>query len=264
MNLKQYICKALDCCAPFRQIETDYAYTKTRLEDARRELETLKETNEATITILKATEEERESLEDELQALEHEVDVFAKSKWPQVPNKAYTNKRGGEYDTSINEWIQPRSYAVLHLLRHHYPYQYANKYNEVKALGTRIAQAIRWTSDSNLHNSVDYYQSPAETLSSGKGDCEDHAFVLASALPKTVGVAYGFYSNGVGHAFNVFVFNEELWIADTVTSECVIHRYNSTGHGYTIHFIITPEHTYMLKPTVEFGRLAGWLPEVKA
>jgi len=95
-------------------------------------------------------------------------------------------------------------------------------------------------------------------------NCEDHAFVLASALPKKVGVAYGFYSNGVGHAFNVFVHNEELWIADTVTEKCILHRYASDAHGYSIHYIITPEYTYMLKWGVEFGKLAGWLPEVKS
>lgn len=266
MNLKHLACKILNCCEPFKQIEKDYAHTKTRLEDARREIKTLQETRDATIGLLEDAQQEILILESKAKALENDVDTYARKKHPQIPNRVYTNKRasdGEEYDTSINEWIQPRSYAVQYLTRHEHNKKYANTYTEVKSIGNLIARTVTWTSDQNLHDSPDYYQSPAETLSTRRGDCEDHAFILASALPTQVAVAYGYYKDGVGHAFNVFVMNEELWIADTVTSTCQIHRYESDTHDYKIHFIITPKHTYMMKPGVEFGRLAGWLPEVE-
>jgi intein/homing endonuclease/predicted transglutaminase-like cysteine proteinase len=95
-------------------------------------------------------------------------------------------------------------------------------------------------------------------------NCEDHAFIINSLLPFDVGVAYGFHGK-TGHAFNVFVWRGELWIADGGLSSNRDHlyRYASDGHPYKIHYIITPEYTYMLKMGVEFGKLAGWLPEVE-
>ena len=45
-----------------------------------------------------------------------------------------------------------------------------------------VHSIIEYRSDADVHGASDYWQYPAETLISGEGDCEDHAFLLASLL----------------------------------------------------------------------------------
>ena len=50
------------------------------------------------------------------------------------------------------------------------------------AVNSFINQTIEYESDSVMHGIPDYYQYPAETVYSGKGDCEDSAFLEISVL----------------------------------------------------------------------------------
>lgn len=220
-------------------------------------------------SVIEVLETSIDALEMELESLGviNEVDVFCQGVYADVSNRAYTNKRGDSkfsYDAYINEFIQPDSFEVERF-RHRNASLWddaTSKYDKIRSVAQQVNRQVTYTSDMNLHNSVDYYQTPSETLAARKGDCEDFAFLLSSLFPEELGVAYGFYSTKdgrrIGHAFNVFVWNGELWLVDTSTPLLQLHRYASNKHSYKIHFIITPKHTYVLEMGVEFGRIAGW------
>jgi hypothetical protein len=96
-------------------------------------------------------------------------------------------------------------------------------------------------------------------------NCEDFAFLMASLFPDKMGVAYGFMKSSsqekdIGHAFNVFIYEDELWVVDTSTSKNRVFKLNDPAYDYKVHFVITVNHTYLVKIGVEFGQLAGWLP----
>ena len=50
------------------------------------------------------------------------------------------------------------------------------------AVNSFINQTIEYRSDDSMHGIADYYQFPAETVVSGKGDCEDMALLEVSVL----------------------------------------------------------------------------------
>ena len=195
----------------------------------------------------------------------NEVDVYCKKRYPEIPNRAYTNKRDFldvTYTEFINTYIQPNSYPIMKFKDQfsHYWSDSPTFFDTVRRVCDYYNRLIVYTSDMDLHNSVDYYQTPAETIAIKKGDCEDFAFILASVFPEQLGVAYGFYRNGIGHAFNVFMWNDELWIVDASNHRSEMYRVDGKNHDYIIHFIITPKHTYLVRMGVEFGNLAGWSP----
>lgn len=194
----------------------------------------------------------------------NDVDAYFDKKSPKIPNRAYTNKRtyaDYSYTEFVNHYIQPNSYPVLKF-KHTYKTFWRDQkeyFETVRLVSNMVNKLVHYTSDKNLNNSVDFYQTPAETLASRKGDCEDFAFLLASLFPQKMGVAYGYHGK-TGHAFNVFIHNDELWVADTSTSKNRVFKFEEKPHEYTIHFVITPSHTYLVKFGAEFGQLAGWLP----
>lgn len=187
--------------------------------------------------------------------------TLCKKSYRRIPKIAYTNKRktaGLSYSVYLNEMITPDAWTIqkqknLLVLK-------GSSRDRIRNVGNRVAQILTWTDDKNLDTSGDYYLYPAETLTLLKGDCEDHAFVVASFFPEDFGVAYGFYDDGVkryGHAFNVFEDNGALWIADTVGGDCVMKQY-SKDIPWKIHYILTKEHTFEVKRGVDFGTIAGW------
>jgi len=173
-KIKAIICEALNCCESFKLIEKDYAATKGRLEKSRLSIENLKQENQVVLEELAKTEEALGELRKEVESETNEIDVFAQDRWATIPNRVYTNKyeyRDTRVPVSINEYIQPRSYSVLELFRNVQHDNYENNRELVRIIGNIIARKIRWTSDMNLHGSVDYYQPPRDTLSDGRGDC---------------------------------------------------------------------------------------------
>lgn len=76
-----------------------------------------------------------------------------------------------------------------------------------------------------------------------------------SAHPE-IGGAWGFYKGG-GHAFNVFVYENRLYVLETTGSRAEILEYEKQS-DYVIHYIITRDNTYQLKGGVRFGDIAGW------
>lgn len=189
------------------------------------------------------------------------LEQYCLSKFVVVPNKAYKNKRAIaslSYPMSLNELITPNAWVVQNLSRQ--TFKNPDILNRVKSVGNVVAKFLTWTDDKNLSDSGDYYLYPAETITLKKGDCEDHAFVMASLLPEDLGVAYGFKKSGntkYGHAFNVFVKEGKLYTIDTVSDEAELREVDSTT-PWIIHYIITPKYTFLVRGGVEFGQIAGW------
>jgi signal peptidase I len=205
-------------------------------------------------------EEENKALKEQNQALYRAsvplIEEWCSHHYPKISNIAYKQKRdikGIYYSTYLNEYITPNAWEVQNIKRK--LDMTGNIANTARIIGNYIASRLTWTSDENLATSGDYYLFPAEILTYRKGDCEDHAFTVASLNPE-IGVAYGFLEN-MGHAFNVFVFADRLFVLDTVGNEGDIIEYKP-GQNYTIHFIITKNSTFQLKGGVNFGEIAGW------
>lgn len=191
-----------------------------------------------------------------------EIDSFCEQKgFEEIKNIAYQNKRSFEtskINVFINEFITFDSWEVENFRRtiafSDSPIVLAQK------VGGRVASFLTWTSDSNLVSSPDFYMYPSEVLVRERGDCEDHAFLVAS-ISKKFGVAYGSYVNFKGdiewHAFNVFLNNGKLYLLDTVSNTAIIDPYEEQTR-YVIDYIITKTKTYKVEGRVHFGRLAGW------
>ncbi len=185
------------------------------------------------------------------------LDTYLKANYKQIPNFAYTQKRkvmGLSYPIYLNELVTPGSWKVKNLMRG-LPLS-DQIFARVRSIGNEIATLIEWTDDKNLDTSGDYYLYPSETLTLQWGDCEDHAFVLMSCLPGDCAGAWGMYK-GKGHAFNVFVSGNELWVADTTGNEVILLKYTDQTE-YKINYIITQKYSYQLDGGIQFGELAGW------
>lgn len=185
-----------------------------------------------------------------------EIDIYCKEYFEEIPKIAYKQKRkilGKRYIVSLHELITPDSWEVKNINPH--IKSELDKLEKMQVLGNIVAKKLVWTDDKNLDTSGDYYLYPNETLTNIKADCEDHAFVMCS-LDLEIGGCWGFYNN-VGHAFNCFIYNNELYILDTVGNTVVIMRYKGQDL-YKICYIITKEHAYGIDLSASFGELAGW------
>lgn len=189
------------------------------------------------------------------------LEEYCLLKYRLIDNIAYENKRSFKqvsYSTYLNEIITPDAFMVARLKK---GVLFKDDINQrVRNLGNVLSRVLTWTSDKDLSGSDDYYQYPGETLAIGKGDCEDHAFVMASALPEDLGVAYGFWDDGnqrFGHAFNVFVDGGKLYTLDTVGNAVDIREYDSQS-PFKIHYIITKKRTFEVRKGTSFGQIAGW------
>jgi hypothetical protein len=89
-------------------------------------------------------------------------------------------------------------------------------------------------------------------------NCESHSFLVASIKPDNIGVAFGM-CHGVGHAWNVFEYNGELWCMETNTVANFLNSGNtrafkySAQTGYKIHLIFTKDKTYEVDASTDFG-----------
>lgn len=194
---------------------------------------------------------------DQVEIIEDtQLEQYCRKNYTQVPRIAYSNKRSiqdNSYSIYLNELITPRAFEVDKLFRGVYP----TGTNKViaKAVGDKVAKTLKWTDDINLANSGDYYLYPNEAIANRLCDCEDHAYVVASCN-RELGVAYGFLG-GTGHAFNVFVEDNKLYVLDTVGNSARIEEYQPNSN-YSIHYIITQRYTFLLKKGVSFGEIAQW------
>ena len=105
----------------------------------------------------------------------------------------------------------------------------------------------------------DLYLYPEEVLTKFKDkcDCEDISFTLASLDINKCGVCYGLYKNGnniFGHAYPVFLFNNNLYIMEATGKIGFITGFNDKR--YETYFIVTKNNTYRLKNGVSFGKIA--------
>jgi len=248
-----------------QELVTEINVLNSELEVAKHNLRVCKEDCKKEMELL---EEEIKSLSKELFLTQKEtlIDNFCNENFTRITNIAYKDKMkfGGKYySVSLNELITPNAYEVIKFMKT--LGVASNNYDLFKKYADKVSQILTWTSDSNLDTSGDLYLYPAQTLAYKKCDCEDHAFLTAS-LNEEIGVGYGFYypetkmvnpNNRFGHAFNVFVYNDKLYVLETTGNTGLIEEYNIEKHYY-IHYIVTRDYTYKLDGSIHFGALAGW------
>jgi len=93
-------------------------------------------------------------------------------------------------------------------------------------------------------------------------NCEDVSFTMVSFDPDNMGVCYGFYypdptkSARFGHAYPVFLFDNNLYIVETTGTAVKIDPFNDPR--YMTYFIVTKNKTYRLKNGVDFGFIASY------
>lgn len=211
---------------------------------------------ESQILILREQLNEAADKIKEISNTDTELEKYCKKHYKQIQMPAYKQKRNIKnktYSIALNELITPDSYEVIKLFKKIKVTD--NIYQTAKSLGTMTAKTITWTDDKNLSTSGDYYLYPNETIALKKGDCEDHVFVNCSGHSE-IGGAWGFYGTA-GHAFNCFVFQDKLYIMDTVSDTAEIKEYDKQT-TYKIHYIITKKYAFEIKSGVRFGELAGW------
>jgi hypothetical protein len=199
-----------------------------------------------------------------LKSIEEESPLvkYLREEYEVIPDIAYEQKReikGFSYNVFLNELIVPNAFEVRHFLKG--VVLTSDGWQRARNVGNLVAKRLTWRSDKNLLGSDDYYLYPSEVLALREGDCEDHAFLMASLLPGELGVAYGFWDNGSGkriaHAFNVLLYKGELFTLDTV-SDNVSMLYYDERSTYTIHYVVTQDATFQLVSGTDFGRIAGW------
>lgn len=210
----------------------------------------------------KAKKEELERKVNELTPKKPQNETFYGARYKTLENIRYKSKRkvvGKAIDIELNQLFVPRQFEVQkHLKRINCTSK--DLYNRAYAVGDYVAKRFTWTDDKNLDSSGDYYLYAEEALVLLNCDCEDHTFTVCSLEPEIDG-AYGFYIDSkkveTGHAFNCFVYKDELYVMDTVGNKVEIHKYNDQSN-YRIHYIITQNKTYEVTSGVRFGEIAGW------
>ncbi|MEA3430299.1 MAG: hypothetical protein U9R08_03425 [Nanoarchaeota archaeon] len=202
-------------------------------------------------------------LQEELASLRSdiytELEEHCLSNYDMIDMIAYKGKRtyhGKSVDLYVGEMITPNAFEVVRA-RNRLTYSIDRQQWAIK-IGNMVSRKVTWTSDSTLNASTkDVYLYANEVLVSGKGDCEDHSFVVSSIEPE-IGVAYGFYHDEkgkYGHAFNVFILNGELYILETTGNKARVEKYSETKN-YTIYFIFTKDMAFRVKRGVSFGTIA--------
>lgn len=186
------------------------------------------------------------------------IDTELGKMYPVIPMIAYKNKRGfgGKYYTTfLNEMITPNAFEVLKLFRAIREQQ--DVYSWCLNAGTIISKKIKYMPDYQQTTKEDYYLLPSEIIASGRGDCEDFAFLVASGNPDNVAVAYGFYEidgKKFGHAFNIFFYAGTMFILELTGGTTAIIPYTDTS-GYSINYIITKNRCYVVDDSVAFGEI---------
>jgi hypothetical protein len=118
---------------------------------------------------------------------------------------------------------------------------------------------ITYISDNyRVNNIPDYYQLPFETNILRKGDCEDSSFYRVSKLKSNgsganFGVAFGLYKGG-GHAFPIFIKDDEIYILEATTSDYVPILYSKQS-DYEIYYISNERKSWCVNSDLVFGKL---------
>lgn len=173
-------------------------------------------------------------------------------------NKRYINKT--PYTVFINQLIEPEAYEVKKL------YQQLPKpliglkfYEKIAEL---VDKTLHWTSDIENIDKRDYYFTASESIVNKDADCDDHAQVVASLGYPDIGICFGKAGSGY-HAFNCFVYKDELWILETNS----VRDYNNNNwvikyseqDRYKIKYVFTKHGTYDLntKWDIQFGEVVN-------
>jgi hypothetical protein len=191
-----------------------------------------------------------------------DVESYCMARYKQIANIAYEGKRkfqGEQIDVYLNQMITPDAFEVIKVRRR--LRMKGDPKIDAKIAGDWAARTFTWTDDGKLDKSGDFYVYPEETIKHKLVDCEDHAFVVSSLVPE-IGVAYGFYYNSqekkrYGHAFNVFIQDNRIYVLDTVGNTSYICAAEKTS-AYTINYVITKGMTFALDPSAQFGTIAAW------
>ena len=191
-----------------------------------------------------------------LQDTDTDLEKFCKDLYVQR-EIAYTNKRyidGKPITEFLRNFITPEACMVVKE-RKVIP-KNNNKVLWYSNVGNHIAQVITWTSDQSISGKLDYYFYPWETLITKIDDCEGHAYLVSSLEPE-IAVAYGFRLIGddwCGHAFNLFIADNELYILDTVSNNAEIYKFSEVKDiDYKLNYIITKNFCFIVDRSVIFG-----------
>lgn len=187
-----------------------------------------------------------------------ELEKFCIKHFEEVPKFAYKDKgifKDIRYAMYPNELIQPELFIISQLKA-----EIPKKTNFLQYMGEvakYVDNRLKWVSDEDTDNTLDAYQDVYATILSPKQDCENHSSLLSSIEPKT-GIAFGF-AGTTGHAWNVFVHENELWCIETnsvrdYNRNAKVFKYKDQNR-YEIHWIFTQNKTFKCraKPT-NFGR----------
>jgi hypothetical protein len=246
----------------FRQVENMTRLNKKFADDSMKLEEEISELKGSNQMLTKENQSLSELYHEATDVKESPLDAFCRAKYPQITNIRYKQKRsikGKYYSVELNDLQNPNQFEVR---------KYKGKcslgenlYDSCKVIGDKVAKDFTWTDDKNLDSSGDYYLSCEEFIALLKGDCEDHANLVASLISE-VGVAYGFFHPNAktkyGHAFNVFVYMNQLYVLDTVGDFVYLEKFAFASEKYSINYIITKTKTYCVDGSVKFGELAGF------
>lgn len=191
------------------------------------------------------------------------LELYLESNYREVSKFSYKGKRiiqGKEISVYPNELITPDSYRVLRFKKDRNFSQYDSLRDDYKYLGyaKEVDRLLVWTADKLVWKLDDEYCYPNETIVLAKDDCEGHAILMAS-LDNNIGLCYGMCGS-TGHAFNVFLYNNELYCIETNSvsdfgDNARIFKYSGQTL-YDIHWIMTKNHTYKINPNAsDFGIL---------
>ena len=235
----------------------DLIKEKTELQYQMLELQTV---NKRMQTICLEKDDIIKDLDNENHALRQphvtNLDLYCIGHFKKIEMPAYKQKRhikGKYYSIALNQLITPNAYEVVKFKKGISTTN--NMLQNASNIGNAIAKHLIWDSDNDLDSSGDYYLYPEETIARKKGDCEDHAGVVSS-MNEEIGMAYGSEKDMGWHCFNVFVYQGNLFVLDTVGNSAIVSLLNKTN--YKIYYIITTNNAYQIDGSETFGVLAGW------
>ena len=58
----------------------------------------------------------------------------------------------------------------------------ASLFSKIEAINKAVNKSIRYETDGDIYGQLDYWATPAETMTTGRGDCEDYAILKLAAL----------------------------------------------------------------------------------
>lgn len=188
-------------------------------------------------------------------ALNGPLDDFCEDMYIKVDKFAYKNKmehKGKAISVYPNEMIQPELFEVVNARSK--IKEPDSRYMWYENVG-RYVSNFKWTDDKDTYGVPDRYEYPNKAIIHKEVDCEGHSAVVSSLEPE-IGIAYGYYiqdkKTKYGHAFNVFVCDEQLYILETTGTKAEIYKYPNPK--YDIHWIFTQNSTYQCKARpVQFG-----------